>query len=404
MKVPRLDLNPSSADRWTTCTASPGFILANADKIPSQDTSYSQEGTSAHEVASAYLLGRKPRVNDPYYCPVPVDCDMRWHGWNYSDYILSLAEETGNVFVEQKLPLWYMESRNAIVDAVITNEANIHIVDYKYGQGVIVLPEYNLQMIIYSRSVIRKYAVHIGLDFPVSLHIYQPRAQNSDSPFSVWQTTWGEIKELSEALITDAATRIKAHQEKVLAIESVKPLAFYPSEKTCRWCPAKGFCPARQETLTKGIQELQIIEPGPKHLPPVKAVSLKQLAAIVEHKTDLVKWINDAYEYALQFVQGGGKLPGFKLALSRGGHRYWTNEVEAAKRLLEATILKEEEVWKKKVISPSEAETLIGKNKFTGPLMNLIGKPPGKPILVPEDDERESITVDPTSEFEKLTE
>ena len=53
-RAPRLDLNPSAADRWTTCTASPGFILANADKIPPDDgTKFSQEGTTAHEVAAA---------------------------------------------------------------------------------------------------------------------------------------------------------------------------------------------------------------------------------------------------------------------------------------------------------------------------------------------------------------
>ena len=63
-RTPRIDLNPSSAERWTTCTASPKFIFDNWDKLPPHDTFYNQEGTTAHEVASALLQGFHPKVFD----------------------------------------------------------------------------------------------------------------------------------------------------------------------------------------------------------------------------------------------------------------------------------------------------------------------------------------------------
>jgi hypothetical protein len=177
-RPPRLDLNPSSADRWTTCTASPRFILENWDKIPPSDTVYNQEGTTAHEVASALLQGREPRVSDPYHCPVPVDKEMRWHGWNYMEYVQSLRTSTefSSILVEQKLPLWYMKERNAIVDAAVINLDSMHVIDYKYGEGVVVSPVENLQTAIYAMSV-GQLSGPKPSDFPVFIHIYQPRGR-----------------------------------------------------------------------------------------------------------------------------------------------------------------------------------------------------------------------------------
>ncbi len=157
-RTPRLDLNPSSADRWTTCTASPRFILDNWDKVPeSSDTVYNREGTLAHAVAAAYLLNQpeppsleyveqtplavyqidpKSRVPENQKKALEVNVEMRRHGFFYSDYVESLRQPGSTLLVEQKLPLWYMPGRNAIVDAAVVNPDGLHIIDYKYGEGV----------------------------------------------------------------------------------------------------------------------------------------------------------------------------------------------------------------------------------------------------------------------------
>lgn len=394
-KLPRIDLNPSSADRWTTCTASPQFIFDNHDKLTPSDTAYNQEGTTAHEVACAILEDRQARVKDKWYCPVPVTKEMNWHGWSYAEYVLGLRESGGHLFVEQKLPLWYMEDRNAIVDAAVINERNLHVIDYKYGEGIVVSPENNLQASIYARSVVRKYAVHIGEDFPITVHIYQPRGRgSSESPFHLWETTWGEIKEITD--------KIEFIAKGINGPPFPTNLAFAPSEKACQWCPAKGFCFARQATLTESLPMLAEIESGPKHLVPVKAVSMKQLAALVEHGSQLIKWIQDANKYALDYVKQGGQIPGFKLVQSREGNRYWRDEDAAAKILLLDTHLRANEVIVKSTIGPAAVEKLIGTNKFTADLMNLIGRPPGKAVLAPLSDPREDLRIDPVTEFEVL--
>lgn len=399
MKPPRLDLNPSSADRWTTCTASPQFIMDHWGKVPPSETVYNMEGTSAHEVAASFLQGREPRTEDAYCCPVPVDADMRWHGWNYAEYVSGLIAPGGRLLVEQKLPLWYMPGRNAIVDAAVINPDHLHIVDYKYGEGVIVSPENSLQATIYACCVINNVGVPDSGDFPITIHIYQPRSRNShESPFHIWETTWGDICVLSSE-VEQKATWIRMEKNESL-------LQFKPSEKACQWCPAKGFCVARQEHLTRGIEPLAAMtDDVPMHFPPSKAVSLSQLSAILRHKSEIIRWLGDAEEYALEHMKAGNKIPGFKLVLSRGGNRYWSDPKKAAALLLEQTILKRGEVIEEKTIGPAAVEKKLGKHKFTAELMNLIAKAPGSPCIAPEEDSRENIgAVDAGSEFEKLTE
>ncbi len=387
-RPPRLDLNPSSADRWTTCTASPRFILENWDKVPSSDTVYNQEGTTAHEVASAYLLNKEP---DQSKCPSPIDADMRWHGWNYAEYVIELCGKNPKLIVEQKLPLWYMKERNAIVDAAVLNEDSLHVVDYKYGEGVVVHPENNLQAAIYAISVGLTRGVPIPSDFPVFIHIYQPRGRGSeDGAAHVWETTWLEVCKLTEK-VTDVAKGIQDGTEIPM---------FAPSDKACQWCPAKGFCKARQDSMLEG---LDIIEAQPRPLPLATVLTLEQRAVIQKHKADIVSWLNDVEDYNTERMRAGEMLPGFKLVTSRGGNRYWSDPKKAAALLLKDTVLKREEVIEEKVAGPAAIEKLLGKKKFSVELTNLITKNPGVPVIAPESDKREAIG-NALTDFEVLLE
>ena len=400
-KLPRLDLNPSSADRWTTCTASPKFIFDNWDKLPPRDDKYNTEGTTAHEVAAALLQNRKPREDDKYCCPVPVTPEMHRHAWDYMEYVEGLREPHSSLLVEQKLPLFYAEGRNAIIDAAVINVGHLHIIDFKYGQGVVVSPVKSLQATIYAKCVVDALKLGGTSDFSITVHIWQPRGRAAEDGAShIWETTWGEVKELSEQVQTKADL-IKAHN---MPINVIDDLEFKPSAKACQFCPAKGFCPERHKQLTDGIQTLQVIPDGPKHLPPVKAVSLAELAAIARHGPDIIKWIKDATAYAQQWASQGNKIPGMKLALTRGGNRHWSNPEAAAKLLLKDTILTEKEVYERSVITPAQAEKLVGKKKFGVALTNLITKNPGVPILVPEEDERPSCLMGNEDGFEPVAE
>jgi hypothetical protein len=387
-RQPRLDLNPSSADRWTTCTASPRFILENWDKVQSSDTFYNREGTTAHEVAAAFLQDRQPR---PSECPVPVDADMLWHGWNYMEHVLSYMKPGGKLLVEMKLPLWYMKDRNAIVDAAVINDDCLHVIDYKYGAGIPVHPENNLQAAIYAVSVGVVHGTSFPTDMPVFIHIYQPRGRNAeDGPAHIWETTWLEVCKLTQK-VTDVAKGIQDGSEMQM---------FLPSEKACQWCPAKGFCTARQQSMADGFE---VIEALPRPLPGAGAINLEQVRRILNHKADMVKFLDDVEEWAEGFLKGGGNIPGFKLVESRGGNRRWSDPAKAAELLLRDTVLKRAEVIEEKVISPAAVEEKLGKHKFSVELTNLIVKSPGAATLAPESDKRPAIGASVLEEFEVLT-
>lgn len=394
-KQKRIDLVPSAAERWTTCTASPQFIFDNWDRLPEENRTFADPGNTAHEVAAAFLQNRKVNPNN---CPVPVEPEMNWHGWNYMEFVESLVEPGGNILVEQRLPLFYAEGRNAVVDAAVINPTNLHIVDYKYGEGIIVDPTENLQATIYAYSVVwntrKTGSVFLPPmdNFPIDVTIYQPRTRGEGEPYHTWQTTWGDIRDKANEIYLTANNILQRglHQRGVLE--------FKPSEKACQWCPAKGFCEARQKELVKDLEMLTVIDDSPKPLSGV--LTEKQLAAIVRHGDEIKKWIDDAQTFALQHMRAGGKIEGFKLVTSRGGNRFWSDPKKAAKYLQEDTILRSDEIFTEpKVVGPAVIEKLLGKGKIPGRAFNLIAKPPGQPIIAPEDDPRDECLIDGTKEF-----
>jgi len=387
---------PSAADRWMTCAASPRFCFENHDLIPADLSSkFSKEGNTAHEVAAAFLQDREP---DPANCPTPITPEMRLHAWNYAEYVQSLitgGRGMSKLIVEHRQPLWYQSGRNAVVDAAVINPESLHIIDLKYGEGVVVSPERNLQTVIYARQIADE--LTLPLDFPITSHIYQPRCRNNgDTPAHTWETTWGEIKQISDE-IADHAQVIQINHK-----TNGQPLQFAPSEKACRWCPAKGFCPARQADMLDGIEALAVIDEKPVTLPMPSALAVEQLAAVLKHKKKIVQWLNDAEEYAQDRLKEGHDIPGFKMVMGKEGNRYWSNPQQAAKLLIDTTILKRNEVIEESVISVAAAEKLLGKKKLSAELTNLIARPPGKPTIAPADDKRESLTVKAENEFSAL--
>lgn len=321
---------------------------------------------------------------------------MLMHGYDYMEYVEGLRKPQSKLLVEQKQPLWYYPGRNAVVDAAVINPDSLHIVDYKYGAGVVVSPIENLQATIYAYQI----ALPLGLplDFPVTVHIYQPRGrENGDTPAHTWETTIGEIADRA-GQIAGKADIIRLNNE-----TKGNPLVFAPSEKACRWCPAKAFCPARQGDMLDGIEALDTIEQTPT-LPLPSALSIEQLAAVLKHRKKIKQWLDDAEEYALSRMTEGNSVPGFKLVMSRGGNRYWADPKKAAELLMKTTVLKRAEVIEEKTITPAAAEKLVGKKKFSADLEALITRNPGAPEIAPESDKRESCAITAATEFVALDE
>lgn len=128
---------------------------------------------------------------------------------------------------------------------------------------------------------------------------------------------------------------------------------------------------------------LNIIEPN--------LLTPDQISELLPLLDELDAWIKQVKEYALNSALNGNEIPGFKLVEGRS-IRKWLDENNVRNVLKENgyDLKTFEEV---KLISPSKAETLIGKKAFSELLSSEVDKGQGKPTLVPNSDKRQALNI-----------
>ena len=297
-------LAPSSASRWTVCTASPAFIEANQDRIPKDNGSaYADEGTLAHDWAKKILLGESEITDLPEDLVEPVGF--------YLNHCRRIEESNGGTkFVERQVPLFYRPQDNGTVDFALLTAKALRFRDYKHGEGVTVEAKGNKQLAIYAFSLITDLE-EMGLwEFPdemlVDMGIVQPRCREGE-PIKLWAITVKELRDFCIEIRT-AANLIRYAEEGMNGAED--KLHFVPVEGdagSCRWCPAKGFCKARAEKLQEPIPfdvvgAFEDLDEGQTiakdKAPAPEQLTDEEIAALVLATPDLVKWLNDVKEYA----------------------------------------------------------------------------------------------------------
>jgi hypothetical protein len=108
----------------------------------------------------------------------------------------------------------------------------------------------------------------------------------------------------------------------------------------------------------------------------------EDIAVILNQADDFTRWLSDVKDYALSKALSGVKFPGYKLVEGRSNRRYTDEEAVAEA----ATTAGYTDIYETKLIGLTAMEKLLGKAKFKKVLGELIEKPQGKPVLVPEAD------------------
>ena len=375
----KISLQPSAAHRWLNCTASPRFLAEHEAELPKRDTEWSAEGTLAHDVAEKMLLGQ------PWSCD-PV---MAEHVTGYVERVkanLATAREGATLHVETKVPLFYMPERVGRIDTTVMDKVDSRIVvrDLKYGEGVMVDAENNEQQAIYAESFIRDQWPDMPADGMVRIVIDQPRARDGDT-VKDWVLTRSELSLF--------CARIGAVARKIIADEDTQ---FAPGS-ACRFCEAKGICPARGNQALAVLPEETTMQLG--GLPPPEGLTEDQMRRIVEAKDQLVDWLDSVEAHVFARLTEGKEFPGFKLVEGRA-NRQWADEAEAAKKL--RSFLPKGVLWSApKFVTPAQAEKALKKllkpvtPRLEKALARLIIKPEGKPVLAPESDPRPAIAQNP---------
>ena len=369
-------LSPSSSHRWLNCTPSPRL----EEQFPNNDTTAAAEGTAAHALCEHKLKkALKMRSNRPVS---EYDSDeMELCSDGYVEYVLEKLTEAKKlcsdplVLIEQHLDFSkYVTDGFGTGDCLIIADDTIHIIDFKYGQGVVVDATDNPQMKLYALGALEMYAGIYDIK-QIALTIYQPRRNH----ISEWEISVDDLLEW-------AYTELKVKAELAYNGEGD-----YCAGEWCTFCRAAVKCRARAEAKLQ-LAQYEFAQPP--------LLSDEEIEDILGKLDDLTAWAKDIKEYAEDAaINHGKKWTGFKVVEGRSVRKYTDEDAVAEAAKLHGY----KDIFKQSLITITEMEKLLGKREFNEILGDLVYKPPGKPMLVPESDKRPAInTTTATDEFSNM--
>lgn len=371
-------LSASSSHRWTKCTPAARLELEFDDT----QSSAAAEGTAAHALAEHKLRkALKMRSKKPIS---PFDCDeMDEHTDAFVSFVLEqleLAKQSCSdplVLIEQRLDFSkYVPDGFGTGDCILISDKTLHIIDLKYGMGILVNAEHNSQMMLYSLGALEIYDSLYDIT-EVSMTIFQPRREN----VSTWTIPVDELRDWAE------------NELKPKADLAFKGEGEYCPGDWCTFCRAAVKCRARAEEKLKLAQ-------SEFRLPPL--LTDVEIEEVLGKLSDITKWANDLLAYATDAAVNHGKeWSGYKVVAGRSIRKF--KDEDAVAEAAKASGYKD--IYKQSLITLTEFEKLMGKAKFNEVLGDLIYKPPGKPTLVPVSDKRPVLNVSSAiNEFNEIME
>lgn len=374
-------LAPSAAARWLSCTAAPRL----EESCGQGDTSsvYAVEGSLAHRAAEIRLrrsegnLTAREAKKQENACMVEAG-DLADGAFleAVSEYVSAVEEIIADyrtkcaiVHADFEEPLdlsTYAPESFGTADVAIIADETLHIIDLKFGKGIPVSAEHNNpQLMLYALGALEKYSVIFDVS-TVAMSIFQPRLNN----YSTFTIEAQDLEKWGEEVVKPAAQ----------AAFNGKGV-FNPSEKACRFCKARAVCKARAKKNLE-LAELDFKSPD--------LLSNEEVAEILPKLGELTAWAKDISEYALVQVRDkGATLPGYKLVAGRSNRAFSCEAQDIIKRLDAAGV--EDYMTQPSLITLSALERHVGKKKFNELLGDLVTKPEGKPVLVPESDKRPAL-------------
>jgi len=334
----------STAKRVINCPASVKLV----NKMPKQLSSkYADRGTLLHN-AIALILEGKPDV---------IEGELTQE--LYDDKIVPALAFLEEIDPEKTME-YTVESRVGFGDLLpgvfgsadllgrIRNRAIV--LDWKFGDGVIVEAEENEQGMFYAAAAMRTPATQwIFKDVDeVEIIIVQPPMMRR------WVTTRARILQFERDLVN--AVGKSEYETETNAGDH------------CRWCTAKPICPSMTGAAERALKT---------QLTAIDATQLAHYLARADMLDDYVKSVRDL---AFTMLNNDVPVPGYKLVAKRGV-RQWANENDAIKLL-------GDKAFESKLISVAQAEKLIGKKNFPSELAVSVSS---GSTLATEDDPRPAI-------------
>jgi hypothetical protein len=276
---------PSSAHRWTVCTASAQAIAALGEQ---EEGDAAKKGTAAHEELERCLAGGEPDEDHVSAYAVALAIS----------YIKQLPP--GQMWVEQRVFLTEQIWGRCDVAHWHAESETLTIVDLKDGLVDVDVVE-NDQLRIYAAASIYTHKLPAKW---IRYCIVQP---NSIVPGD-------RVKQPKEM---ESAETLFAFAERVAAIPR-GPLTFVAGEQ-CKYCPLFGRCPASQDVLMK----LNVMLANPPD-----AVRPDHVAMFKACEKPISDWFKSLDKAVTKAALSGAVPPGMKLVTATT-RRAWKDEAAA---------------------------------------------------------------------------
>lgn len=394
-------LSPSSASRWTAC---PGSLRLIGDReIQDSSSRAAEEGTAAHELLEMCILqGKYPneflgiKLNPCEFEPdgFLVDKEMVEHITDvYAWLVDKVAGSKGVLFPERRVNPGAMFGRDdcsGTADITIIHPPFITMGDLKYGAGIGVEVENNLQLLLYGMGVLAEMSVEERKQIKwVDMFIMQPRYNHSD----------GTIRSIRYS-VADLYMWAEWFRLKAMATDDPNaPLS--PGDSQCRFCPVKSdrmSCPALRDKVLEVFNVVEVKQLEQKLLQPPESLTVEERTLILDYADLMDSFIKAVKSTAQTDLENGLDVPGQKLVRGRKGNRKWIIEEEdVAKKLTKDFGLKKDVIFSdpkllgiEKILKAVKAAPKYSDKKLEE-LESLIEQPEGKAVMAPVSDPREAI-------------
>jgi hypothetical protein len=233
------------------------------------------------------------------------------------------------------------------------------VLDWKFGDGVVVDAEENPQLMFYAAACMRTESAQWAFAGATEVEciIIQPPM------IKRWVTTKERIKQFEQTLVQ----AVKQAQQ---------PDAKLAVGDHCRWCAGKPICPKMTGAVDRALQ-VQL-----------KEIDVDTLGRYLKNADLLEDWIKDLRGLALQLLEKDLPVPGYKL-VQKQARRKWTDESKAKEALL-GMGLKESVVVETSVMSPAQAEKAL-KKRWADLPEGLVKSESSGTTLASEDDPRPAV-------------
>lgn len=278
---------------------------------------------------------------------------------------------------------WMIEQRvslEAIIDGAfgkcdiiaIDKQNRLHILDWKFGDGVPVPADENKGLMFYAGAAlndpdpdIQDMLKEVYEDTPVFLHIVQPTDRvGRDQYHQVWETDVETIENFVDQLA-------------VALDHSYDPDAVAKPGDYCRWCAATNTCPANRQLVAATAKKK------------IEGMDAADLGQFLNDLTMVVALKEKAFSFAQKQLEAGHVIPGWKLVQKRAT-RQW-KDPDAALAYCKRSKMKAEKYMKSELLSPAAMEKIVSAAVYDKAIAPMVHSASSGLTIAPDTDKRPAV-------------